>query len=201
MDKIILGILMLHRMTAYELRNVIRNNFKSMCSDSLGSIQTALKKLLMSKMVTFEELVEKGVNKKRYSITDVGQKKLIEWISVPIDMSKTKNLDIGKLLFMGYISKNEQKNLIDKIIHSLEKEYTSLKKLRESIHIEKERETLKDHLLKDTEYQERIKNLNKKNDIYENIKEISKFTLATLDYGIDITAFNIEWFKKLKKRV
>ena len=201
MDKIILGILMLHRMTAYELRNVIRNNFKSMCSDSLGSIQTALKKLLMSKMVTFEELVEKGVNKKRYSITDVGQKKLIEWISVPIDMSKTKNLDIGKLLFMGYISKNEQKNLIDKIIHSLEKEYTSLKKLRESIHIKKERETLKDHLLKDTEYQERIKNLNKKNDIYENIKEISKFTLATLDYGIDITAFNIEWFKKLKKRV
>ena len=201
MDKIILGILMLHRMTAYELRNVIRNNFKSMCSDSLGSIQTALKKLLMSKMVTFEELVEKGVNKKRYSITDVGQKTLIEWISVPIDMSKTKNLDIGKLLFMGYISKNEQKNLIDKIIHSLEKEYTSLKKLRESIHIKKERETLKDHLLKDTEYQERIKNLNKKNDIYENIKEISKFTLATLDYGIDITAFNIEWFKKLKKKI
>ena len=201
MDKIILGILMLHRMTAYELRNVIRNNFKSMCSDSLGSIQAALKKLLMSKMVTFEELVEKGVNKKRYSITDVGQKTLIEWISVPINMSKTKNLDIGKLLFMGYISKNEQKNLIDKIIHSLEKEYTSLKKLRESIHIEKERETLKDHLLKDTEYQERIKNLNKENDIYENIKEISKFTLATLDYGIDITAFNIEWFKKLKKRV
>ena len=201
MDKIILGILMLHRMTTYELRNVIRNNFKSMCSDSLGSIQAALKKLLMSKMVTFEELVEKGVNKKRYSITDVGQKILIEWISVPIDMSKTKNLDIGKLLFMGYISKNEQKNLIDKIIHSLEKEYTSLKKLRESIHIEKERETLKDHLLKDTEYQERIKNLNKENDIYENIKEISKFTLATLDYGIDITAFNIEWFKKLKKKI
>ena len=201
MDKIILGILMLHRMTAYELRNVIRNNFKSMCSDSLGSIQATLKKLFISEMVTFEELVEKGVNKKRYSITDVGQKTLIEWISVPIDMSKTKNLDIGKLLFMGYISKNEQKNLIDKIIHSLEKEYTSLKKLRESIHIEKERETLKDHLLKDTEYQERIKNLNKENDIYENIKEISKFTLATLDYGIDITAFNIEWFKKLKKRV
>ena len=30
MDKIILGILMLHRMTAYELRNFIKNNFKSM---------------------------------------------------------------------------------------------------------------------------------------------------------------------------
>ena len=201
MDKIILGILMLRRMTAYELRNVIRNDFKSMCSDSLGSIQAALKKLLMLEMVTFEELVEKGVNKKRYSITDIGQKTLIKWIRIPIDMSKTKNLDIGKLLFMGYVSENEQKNLIDKIIDSLEEEYTALKKLRESIRIEKERETLKNRLLIDTEYQERIKNLNKENDISENIKEISKFTLTTLDYGIDITAFNIEWFKKLKKRV
>ena len=152
-------------------------------------------------MVTFEELVEKGVNKKRYAITDIGQKALIKWIRVPIDISKTKNLDIGKLLFMGYISKKEQKNLIDKIIDSLEEEYTVLKKLRESIHIEKERETLKNYLLIDIEYQKRIKNLNKENDISENIKEISKFTLATLDYGIDITAFNIEWFKKLKKRV
>ena len=116
-------------------------------------------------------------------------------------MSKTKNLDIGKLLFMGYISKNEQKNLIDKIIHSLEEEYTALKKLRESIHIEDERTALKNYLLIDTEYQERIRNLNKGNDISENIKEISKFTVATLDYGIDITAFNIEWFKKLKKRI
>ena len=201
MDKIILGILMLHRMTAYELRNVIRNNFKSMCSDSLGSIQAALKKLLMLEMVTFEELVEKGVNKKRYSITDIGQKTLIKWIRVPIDMSKTKNLDIGKLLFMGYISKKEQKNLIDKIIDSLEEEYTALKRSRESIHIEKERETLKNYLLIDTEYQERIKNLNKENDIYENIKEISKFTLATLDYGIDVVDFNIKWFKKLKTKI
>ena len=116
-------------------------------------------------------------------------------------MSKTKNLDIGKLLFMGYISKNEQKNLIDKIIHSLEEEYTALKKLRESIHIEDERAALKNYLLIDTEYQKRIRNLNKGNDISENIKEISKFTVATLDYGIDITAFNIEWFKKLKKRI
>ena len=46
----------------------------------------------------------------------------------------------------------------------------------------------------------RIKNLNKKNNISENIKEISKFTLASLDYGIDAVDFNIRWFKKLKKK-
>ena len=200
MDKIILGILMLRRMTAYELRNTIRDNFKSMCSDSLGSIQAALKKLLSLKMVSFEELVEKGVNKKRYAITDAGEKILMEWIKIPIDISKTKNIDAGKLLVMGYISKSEQKNLINKIILSLEEEYTALKNLKESINFESERLEIENYLLTDTEYQKRIKNLNKKNNISENIKEISKFTLASLDYGIDAVDFNIRWFKKLKKK-
>ena len=201
MDKIILGILMLRRMTAYELRNTIRDNFKSMCSDSLGSIQAALKKLLSLKMVTFEELVEKGINKKRYAITDIGEKVLMEWIKIPIDISKTKNIDMGKLLFMGYIPKNEQKNLINKIILSLEEEYSELKNLKESINFENERLAIENYLLTDTEYQERIKNLNKKNDVSKNIKEISKFTLATLDYGIDVVDFNIKWFKKLKTKI
>ena len=201
MDKIILGILMLRRMTAYELRNTIRDNFKSMCSDSLGSIQVTLKKLLLLKMVTFEELVEKGINKKRYAITDIGEKVLMEWIKIPIDISKTKNIDMGKLLFMGYIPKNEQKNLINKIILSLEEEYSELKNLKESINFENERLGIENYLLTDTEYQERIKNLNKKNNVSKNIKEISKFTLATLDYGIDVVDFNIKWFKKLKTKI
>ena len=201
MDKIILGILMLRRMTAYELRNTIRDNFKSMCSDSLGSIQVTLKKLLSLKMVTFEELVEKGINKKRYAITDIGEKVLMEWIKIPIDISKTKNIDMGKLLFMGYITKNEQKNLINKIILSLEEEYSELKNLKESINFENERLGIENYLLTDTEYQERIKNLNKKNNVSKNIKEISKFTLATLDYGIDVVDFNIKWFKKLKTKI
>ena len=201
MDKIILGILMLRRMTAYELRNTIRDNFKSMCSDSLGSIQVTLKKLLSLKMVTFEELVEKGINKKRYAITDIGEKVLMEWIKIPIDISKTKNIDMGKLLFMGYIPKNEQKNLINKIILSLEEEYSELKNLKESINFENERLAIENYLLTDTEYQERIQNLNKKNNVSKNIKEISKFTLATLDYGIDVVDFNINWFKKLKTKI
>ena len=201
MDKIILGILMLHRMTAYELRNFIKNNFKSMYSDSLGSIQAALKKLFELEMVTFEELVEKGVNKKRYSITETGREALIEWIKIPINTSKTKNYDFGKLFFMGYVSKKDQKTLIDKIILSLEKEYEALKKLKESIDVEEESEEIENYLLADMEYKDRIKNLDKGKELIENIREISKFTLATLDYGIDVTAFNIEWFKKLKKKI
>ena len=83
----------------------------------------------------------------------------------------------------------------------MEEEYEALKKLKESIDADEESEEIKNYLLTDIEYKERIKNLDKGKELIENIKEISKFTLATLDYGIDVTSFNIEWFKKLKKRI
>lgn len=201
MDKIILGILMLHRMTAYEIKNVIKNSFKSMCSDSLGSIQVALKRLFEMEMVIFEEVVENGVNKKRYAITEVGQAELLEWLKIPIDNSKTKNVDLAKLLFMGYVSKKEQEILIDKVILSLEEEYRSFLQLRESIDISAEQLQIEEYLNLDKQYQERMKSLYNENNLSNKIKEISKFTLAALDYGIDNMEFNIEWFKKLKKKL
>lgn len=201
MDKIILGILMLHRMTAYEIKNVIKNSFKSMCSDSLGSIQVALKRLFEMEMVIFEEVVENGVNKKRYAITEVGQAELLEWLKIPIDNSKTKNADLAKLLFMGYVSKKEQEILIDKVILSLEEEYRSFLQLRESIDISAEQLQIEEYLNLDKQYQERMKSLYNENNLSNKIKEISKFTLAALDYGIDNVEFNIEWFKKLKKKL
>ena len=201
MDKIILGILMLHRMTAYEIKNVIKNSFKSMCSDSLGSIQVALKRLFEMEMVIFEEVVENGVNKKRYAITEVGQAELLEWLKIPIDNSKTKNVDLAKLLFMGYVSKKEQEILIDKVILSLEEEYRSFLQLRESIDISAEQLQIEEYLNLDKQYQERMKSLYNEKNLSSKIKEISKFTLAALDYGIDNMEFNIEWFKKLKKKL
>ncbi len=201
MDKIILGILMLRKMTAYEIRNVIKNNFKSICSDSLGSIQAALKKLLALKMLALEELVEKGVNKKRYTITDIGQQALIEWIKIPMDLSKTKNMDLGKLLFMGYVPKEQQKKLLDAVILALEEEYRELKALKDSINAEEEKAAIEKYLRTDILYQDRISRLDENHNLSQSIKEISKFTLESLDYGIDTALFNIEWFEKLKERV
>lgn len=192
---------MLHRTTAYEMKNVIKNSFKSMCSDSLGSIQAALKRLFEREMVTFEEVVENGVNKKRYAITEAGQKELLEWLKIPIDTSKTRNADLAKLLFMGYVSKKEREILIDKIILSLEEEYRSLLQLRESIDIHGEQSQLEEDLNRDKQYRERMNSLYNKSKLSNKIKEISKFTLATLDYGIDTTEFNIEWFKRLRKKL
>lgn len=58
MDKIILSILILKRLTAYEICNIIRQNYSSMCSDSLGSIQVALKKLLAAGKKPLSEYIK-----------------------------------------------------------------------------------------------------------------------------------------------
>ena len=50
---------MIKHFMVYESRQIICQNFTSICSNSLGSIQTALKKLSQQEAVTFSEYVEK----------------------------------------------------------------------------------------------------------------------------------------------
>ena len=76
-----------------------------------------------------------------------------------------------------------------------------MKAVKDSINAEEERLEFEKYLLTDIEYQDRISGLNESSNISQNINEISKFTLATLDYGIDMAAFNIAWFKKLKENI
>lgn len=201
MHHIILGILMMRRMTAYELRTVIGNHFQSMCSDSLGSIQAALKKLLQSGYVTYDEVTENSRFKKRYTITKEGRQSLIQWIKVPIDMSKTKNMDLGKFLFMGLVSKDEQTYLIDKLIASLQDDYLALKGIKESLMPELQKAEAVDYFKEDIVYLDGICEIKDTSDIAQVVDDYSQFSLATLEYGIDLAAFNLAWFKNFKEKI
>jgi len=189
-EKLILGILMLKRLTVYEIRAVIKANFQSMCSDSLGSIQSAIKRLLEAEMVTFSEYVEKSVNKKRYSITEKGRKELIQWIQIPADISNSKNMELGKLLFMGMLSIEERSSLIDEIISKLEEDLDELFMIQ-SATTDEEKSKILEYWKTDPKYY---------GFVSENSRQIVEYQYLTLQYGIDITKFNIEWFKSLKER-
>ena len=43
MDKILLAMLIYRKSTIYEIRNFIKDNMRTICSDSTGSIQAAIK--------------------------------------------------------------------------------------------------------------------------------------------------------------
>lgn len=192
---------MINGMTAYEIRMTIRNYFQSMCSDSLGSIQAVLKKLLSQNLVTCEELVENGVNKKKYSITDMGCESLLDWLRTPIDVSKTKNIDFGKLLFMGYVPKSERLVLIDETIASIEVELKELRQIEEMVLQSGEKEEVTSYLKESRHVTEMLNRHTKMQSISEMVESIAYFEMAALKLGIGNLEFYLDWFNTLKEEV
>ncbi|BBM17827.1 PadR family transcriptional regulator [Enterococcus avium] len=193
MDIIILGFLMIKGSTIYELRQMIKNSLSTVSSDSTGSIQAALKKLLNKKMITFTEQIEGGINKKVYYITDVGKEHFQQAIAQPM-LYKEKNMELSKFFFMGFTDKAKRDDMLADYIHVLEDELASLEKI---------------NTLTSPRYQfddAGLQDLKKRGGAaeymtLENVNEIAHFQYATLDLGIEKARFEIEWFKKFRERL
>jgi len=194
---------MLKRLTAYEIRGILKRNFKGMCSDSMGSIQAAMKKLLADGLVVYSEYVENGVNKKRYSITDEGRKALIEWIKVPADMTASKNMDFGKFLFMGLLPAEKRLPLLDEMILKIEEELSGMLELLDYSQgqISANKKLAIENWENDGEYLDGIINATQNPDVTENINGIGEYQMYTLQYGIDSLRFQADWFKNLRKQI
>lgn len=202
MDKIILGMLMLKRLNVYEIRTIIKKNFKAMCSDSMGSIQASLKKLLGEQMITYQEYVEKSVNKKQYSITDKGRKALSQWLHEPAALSNPKNMELGKLLFMGLVPADLRCSLVSDCIALLEKSLTELLEIKKAAQeVNEEKDSILEYWEHDAEYLSNIQNATQAFDLAESAKDINEFQMLTLQYGIDCTQFQIDWCRALENKL
>lgn len=200
MDKIILGLLMIKKLTIYELRSIIEINFTSMCSNSMGSIQAAIKKLLEKKMIVYEEFVENSVNKKFYTLTNEGKECFLEWVQTAMISGKMKDMELSKLFFMGFVPTKKRLPLIESYLVDLKKEKEHLEnikkqdsntaKLQYIAYIEKNKIEF-NHFLQVSE----------NSNIQKEVQDIIDFELLTLQFGIDRTNFEIEWFEKLKNKL
>ena len=201
MDKLILGLLMIKHFTVYEIRQVMRQNFSSMCSDSLGSIQAALKKLSQQGAVTYSEYVEKGKMKKEYAITASGRFLFLEWLKTPIDMSKNKNMDLGKFLFMGYLPKKEQLQMLDLTIEGLEVEVQEFEAVKDAIRFTEEQEKVTAYLEQNSHLATELIETSQAADLAESISQIGYFEMKTLEFGLDSARFQLDWFTKLRQQL
>lgn len=200
MDKIILGLLMIKKLTIYELRSIIEINFTSMCSNSMGSIQAAIKKLLEKKMIVYEEFVENSVNKKFYTLTNEGKECFLEWVQTAMISGKMKDMELSKLFFMGFVPTKKRLPLIESYLVDLKKEKEHLEnikkqdsntaKLQYITYIEKNKIEF-NHFLQVSE----------NSNVQKEVQDIIDFELLTLQFGIDRTNFEIEWFEKLKNKL
>lgn len=200
MDKIILGLLMIKQLTLYELRSIIETYFTSMCSNSMGSIQAAIKKLLEHEMVVYEEFVENSVNKKFYTLTDIGRTCFLEWVQTSMLADKMKDMELSKLFFMGFVPAQKRLALLESHLADLKKEREQLESIQKQDECASKLEYIaymernieqKDHLLLVTGQQ----------DVQSVTNDIVNFELLTLQFGIDRMNFEIEWFAKLKNKL
>jgi len=192
MRELILGMLMQQKMTVYEMRLQIQSRYRDFCTDSLGSIQAAVKRLLDENKVTVYEYVEKSVNKKRYSITDEGRKTFYEWAKSPIIITDVKNTEFGKLLFLGMLPTEQRLIAIDETLNWLKEELDSVGvvKVEADIVCNNEAQQTFENWKEDNDYFD---------DVVDKVEDISLYKQMTVQYGIELIKFNIAWFERLKK--
>lgn len=122
MEYIILGLLNISSMTSYQINQFIKNNFSIICSDSYGSLQTALKKLVKEGSIDFIQEKE-GRKQKQYTLTETGKIKLFQWLKNPMTIQKSKNIELSKLFFMDNMdAKTNTKNITQYIMQLEEAE-------------------------------------------------------------------------------
>jgi len=200
MELIVLGLLMYHGCAIYSLQKIINDQFNFATSGSMGNIQATLKKLLAKEMITYEDRLENGVMKKIYFITDLGKEHFIKQISTPIE-NKTKNMELSKLVFMGFTKAEKRETLIDSYIKELEEELAILIQIQAQHEIQQQALQADSTLMESTLHQ--LKELGGAVEFMsaKSLNEINFFQVATVDYGISRLTSEIEWFRNLKAKM
>ncbi len=192
MDILILGMLMLKSFTIYEMRKQIELNFTSVSSNSMGSIQAAVKKLLQRGLIGFDEYVENSVNKKMYAITDAGREYFLAGVSKPM-LYKEKSMELVKLFFMGMVDGGKRPELLTAYINELEKELAFLTEVK------RRTDAMPDI---DDAY---LAQMREQNVGYgfslDMTRDIAFFQVAMLDLSITKIKAELEWFEGLIKRL
>ena len=201
MENIILSMLIFKAMTIYEIRAYIQRNLSTVCSDSLGSIQTAIKNLIKKGYIDVKEFTENGMLKKQYSITAEGVSSYKEWVGTPINISKMTNMEEGKLYFLGMAPKAKRVAFLEDYIETLKEEYEKMLAIR-NFALE----------VKDKAVKENVKRISADEYISENLLAVSKeksikkvlsntydYQMHLLEYGISRIESDTVFYERLLK--
>jgi DNA-binding PadR family transcriptional regulator len=175
MEYVVLGLLIFRSLTLYELNQAFKQGISLFYSASYGSLQIAVKNLLNKGLITFEEQVDKGRNKKTYTITSQGRDAFFDWMFAEIPVNKLEVTALSKVFFLGLIEGVEQKKqILTEILAKIQMVEADLKQMNLEI----------------SQY-----------EVPDSHRDVLKYQLKTLDYGIQAHAFSKEWFMVLLKEL
>jgi DNA-binding PadR family transcriptional regulator len=171
MENVILGLLLAQSLTLYDMNREFKQNISLFYSASLGSLQIAIKSLLIKGCITFVKQVERGRSKKVYSITSIGREAFFAWMMADTPISKLEVVGLSKVYFLGHMEDPEKKKLIiQDILSKIEIVQNHLQSLDDEI---------------------------QRYEIPETYQAIAHYRIKTLDYGIRSHALAKQWFEEL----
>lgn len=203
MDKIILAMLLFKRSTIYEIRDFIHNHMRTICSDSMGSIQAGIKKLLSQEFIGFDQIIDNNVKKKVYYTTEAGKNEFLNWIAHPMDATKSKNMDFSKFFFMGLIPLEKRIDLLEKSIENLKTEKDFLESIKSFSAEEKDAQIKhsSERINNDLLTKSNLENVSQSTDIAKIIEDSIDYQFLGLEFAISKNQFEIDWYTKLVKKL
>lgn len=189
-------------MTIYEMRTYIRQNLSTVCSDSLGSMQSAIKKLLEKRFVSVTEYVENNTLKKQYSITAEGVNYYKGWVGTPINMQKMKSMEEGKFFFLGIAPGERRVAFLKSFISDLEEEHRKLLAIKE--HVDKTQKTAIEkntkRIKEDPALVRNLLEVSGEKSVERAVTNIDNYQLYMLEYGLERINADLNFYRKILKR-
>ena len=202
MENIILSLLLFRAMTIYEMRTYIQQNLSTVCSDSLGSMQIAIKKLLEKGYIFVTEFVDNNILKKQYSITAEGVKYYKNWVGTPMNIQKMKSMEEGKLFFLGIAPGEKRVAFLESYISDLEGEFTKLLAIKDYVNktqktvIERNTKRIKE----DPALVRNLLEVSGEKSVEQAVTNIDNYQLYMLEYGLERIKADMDFYRKILKR-
>ena len=199
MEYIILGLLLFKRMTVYEIRAYVQKNLTTICSDSLGSIQIAIKKLLNKGYITKSEYTERGLTKKKHTITSLGVEAYKEWVGSHINIAKMTNMEESKFYFLGTAPKDKRISFLKSYISSLKGQLSKLTAIKEMSKGMKEEVILAnlERVSSEKEITDNLFVVSEEKDVRSVFENTYSYQIHLLEYGLNRVKSDISFYEKI----
>lgn len=202
MENIILSLILLKPMTIYEMRAYIQQNISTVCSDSLGSMQAAIKKLIEKGYVIVTEYVENNTIKKRYSVTSEGVKYYKGWVGTPINIQKMKSMEEGKFFFLGIAPGEKRVAFLKAYISDLEEEHKKLLAIKD--YVDKTQDTVitlnTKRIKDDPVLAGNLLEVSGEKTVEAAVTNIDNYQLYMLEYGLEKIQADLNFYNKILRR-
>lgn len=109
MQFVILGLLMMDRMSLYDLHKQFTGGLALFYGASFGSIQRALRQLIDTGMVTVTDDLASARRRRVHAVTDAGMRAWRDWMGEPISGSNAETALLAKVYLLGLLPADQDR--------------------------------------------------------------------------------------------